>query len=103
MARPDATSYRIAKRLVAPGEVRREQDRGSTRIDEPGSADPQRDDVVPRAQLLDDVGDRLLDLLWRGRRCVAQDALQHLPVLVDDAGLDLGAADVDPDRQELQH
>ncbi len=93
----------LAQRLVAPGEVRREDDGGPVGGDEPRGPDADRRDVVGAAleQLLDDRDDGVLDHPRGGRavRGVAPGANQHRAVGVDDAAGHLGAADVDADRE----
>src|SRR6478735_780765 len=94
---------RLPQRLVAPREVRREDDCRAVGRDEAGGPDADRGDVVGATgeQLLDDRDDRVLDHPWGGGpvRGVAPGAGQHVAVGVDDATGDLGATDVDADGE----
>ena len=89
------------QRLVAPRQVRREHHGGAAGVDEACGADADRGDVVQLLQLLDQLDDGVLDpddVVPQGGSATE---LDHGPARVDDPGQDLGAADVDADRQRV--
>ena len=99
----DAPAHSVAQGLVAPGEVRREEHRRRVGVDEARRADADGDHIVAAAQVGDDSA--IASSTRRGSvdgvsRVVSS---RTIAVLVDNAGLDLRAADVDPDRQSLEH
>src|SRR6185312_17517935 len=72
---------------------------GSPVVGDPaGGADADRDHVVPLGQLVHAAGDRVLGAGDVARGGPA-DQRQHAALLVDHPRGDLGAADVDPDRE----
>jgi hypothetical protein len=87
------------QRLVAPGQVGREQDGGAGGVDEPGRAQAGRLDLVLGGQLTDAVGDDVLGLGRIVGRGVASQPCQDAAVVVHHAGGDLGPADVHADGQ----
>ena len=102
--RPQPAADGVAQRLVAPGQVRREQHRRPRRVDEAGRADADRAWMScrwpGRATSSTMVSSTTCGLLL-GRRLAAEPGRRILAVGVDDAGRHLGAADVDADRQSL--
>ena len=99
---PDALLEVAPQRLVAPGQVGREQ-HGRPRLEstKPAAPTPDRGDVVGRPR---SSRDQLLDGRARWRRCRspatrAGRVARICALLVDDAAGDLGAADVDADRE----
>ena len=98
---------RRLQRLVPPGQVRGEDDGGAVRGDEPGGADADRGHVgaADPEQLLDHVDDRVLDHRRAGGpvRGVAPGPVADPPARLDQAAGDLGAADVDADREAAAH
>ena len=95
----DPLHQRGPQRLVAPGEVRREQHGRAGGVDEPGRPDADRRDVVLRAQGVDQLDDGVLDVAHAAAGGGPALAGEHRAEGVDDPGEDLGAADVDADRQ----
>ena len=69
----------------------------------PAAPIPTRPDVVLAAELIDDVTDRVEDGRRVGARRVRAPACEHASLLVDDAGGDLGAADIDADGELVGH
>src|SRR5262245_17747208 len=96
---------RLPQRLPSPGQMRREEYGRPVGVDEAGGADADAPDPLPMvpSQLGHHIGDGVLHRLGAGRRRLAAQPIEHLDGLVDDAGRDLGAADVDPDREPGQH
>ena len=89
----------LLQRLVTPGQVGREQDRGTGRVDEPGGADADGVDLVPAEQLGDGIPDDPRRLFRAGRGGGPLQLLDDAPAGVDDSRGDLGAPDINPDRQ----
>ena len=92
------------ERFVPPRQVGGEEHRGPRTVDEAGTGDADSVDLVLEGQLPDQVG----CLLRYGRRIVGRGVLaslgQNHPAPVDDATIDLGATDVQPDRRaHLRH
>src|SRR6478735_3716973 len=104
----DALRQRVTQRLVAPGQVRREDDGRAVLGDEARGADADGHDVVGvdvAEQLLDRLDDGVLDDR-RGCRAVGgvtTGAMGDDARLVDDTTRDLRAADVDADRETPAH
>ncbi|MGX1094056.1 hypothetical protein RKD47_004737 [Streptomyces albogriseolus] len=88
----------LLERLVAPVDVGGEVDLGALAVDVSGRADAHADDVVSGACSFHRGGDGVHDLLGRarGRHLVGR---EDGAFLVDHAGRDLGAADVDADGE----
>src|SRR5262249_52990708 len=80
---------------VTPGEVGCEEHDGSGLVDVARRAHADRLDLVPGAQLGDELLDCGLDRGYVGRRRLDLELLQDGAFLVDDSPGDLGAADVD--------
>ena len=96
---PGALFDRGPQRLVAPGQVGREQHGGAGGVHEPGRAQPGRLHVVVGGQLPDAVGDDALNLVRILGRGVASQSGQEVPVGVHHPGGDLGPADVHANGQ----
>src|SRR3954453_3448222 len=89
----------IAKGGVAPSEVGREQHRLAISIDPARRADADARDLVFGEQLADDLADDVDKVRRVARRRTAPGAGEHVAVVVDHAGGDLGAADVYADGE----
>ena len=83
--------------------MRREQHRRLAGIHETSRTDPERGDVVIAPKLLGDSGDRLDDLERISRWGLAPQTSQDVTVLIDHAGRDFGAADINADRKFVGH
>ncbi len=95
-----AAGEAVAQRLVAPGQVRGEQDAVAVGVDPAGRADAHGVHVVPVGEVQHQLDDRVLDdLRALGLvRGLGAELLQDVAVGVDDARHDFRAADVDADR-----
>ena len=90
----------LLQRLVAPGEVRREQHGRPGAVDEPGRAQPdRRDPVAGREELGHRVGDRLLGPRRAGRRGRSLQFGDDPAVFVDNPRRDFRATDINADGQ----
>ncbi len=91
----------LAERLVAPGQVRAEENRSACQVHPSGGADAHRPDAVAPAQFLHEFDDDLLNRP-RIRSRGGPSRLAEDPAFgVDDACGDLGSPDVDPNGQSL--
>jgi hypothetical protein len=89
----------LLERLVAPGQVRREQHGGARAVDEAGGAQADGGDLVAVQQFGHHIGDRLLGQQRAGGRGGPLEPGDDLAVLVHHPGCDLGTTDIDADGQ----
>ena len=97
--RPIVVLDPLPQRLVAPGEVGREQHAGPGLVDEPGGAEADGVDLVPAGSSVTVSPITLRRQLRAGRRRGPLQLLDDAAVLIHHPGGDLGAPDVNPDRQ----
>ena len=87
------------KRLLAPGEVGREPHDRARLVDETWRTDADALDLVRKRELGGETRHGIDSRCRIGGRGFAAQLRENVPVVIHDAGGDLGAADVYPDGQ----
>ena len=91
--------HSLLERLVAPGQVRREQHGGARAVDEAGGAEADGGDLVAVQQFGHHIGDRLFGQRRAGGRGRPLQLRDDAAVLVHHPGRDLGTTDINADGQ----
>jgi hypothetical protein len=96
---PDPFAQCVPKRLVAPGQVRREEDGGPVGADPARRADADGGHLVAAGEHVDDLGDHRLGFVHVMAGRAAQLGVDDRTLLVHHTAEHLATADVDPDGQ----